>query len=125
MNNDLILLRCNKCGSLVEVIDGSGELNCCLTKMDKLVANTVDAAAEKHVPVYDVVGEEIIVRVGEVPHPMDEEHHIEFIAMVHDGVTERVRLDLTKDNSVKFRYIKGSTIYAYCNKHGLWKNDVK
>ena len=25
---------------------------------------------------------------------------------------------------VSFKYIPGSILYAYCNKHGLWKKDI-
>jgi hypothetical protein len=43
--------------------------------------NTTDAAGEKHVPVIEVSGNTVTVKVGEVEHPMIEAHYIQFIAL--------------------------------------------
>ena len=93
--------------------------------MELLVANSQDAATEKHVPVYERVEDEIVVKVGEIEHPMEKDHYIKWIAQVSDNQTTRIRLYPEQDTTVRFKYIPDSILYAYCNKHGLWKTEVK
>ena len=54
---------------------------CCGQKMTEMVANTTDAAQEKHVPVVEKDGDKVKVTVGSVEHPMAEEHYIEWICL--------------------------------------------
>lgn len=116
---------CPICGNVIGLIDGDiNHINCCGKPMQLLEANTVDASHEKHVPVYERVEDEIVVRVGEVEHPMEKEHFIMWIAQVTDNQTTRVRLYPEQATTVRFKYIPGATIYAYCNKHGLWATTV-
>ena len=37
----------------------------------------------------------------------------------------RIRLRPNEKPEVKLKNIKGATIYAYCNKHGLWAIENK
>ena len=121
-----VFYKCSVCGNIVELIDGDMKrVTCCGKSMELMEANTVDASVEKHVPVYEKVEDEIAVKVGEVEHPMEKEHYIEWIAQVSDNKTTRVRLYPEQDTTVRFKYIPGSILYAYCNKHGLWKAEVK
>ena len=76
-NMEVEFYKCEKCGNVIELINGDeSHITCCGEKMTKLKANTVDAAAEKHVPFYEVDGDIMEVRVGEVMHPMEENHYI-------------------------------------------------
>ena len=91
---------------------------------EALEANSVDAAQEKHVPVVDVQrdGHVIHVTVGEVEHPMLEEHYIEWIALEADGRLEVHDLKPGQTPATFFAGgMKSGTVYAYCNLHGLWK----
>ena len=129
MKNEFRILKCNKCGELVEEIvpcemEGCN-IKCCNEDMVKLIANEADGAKEKHVPVYEKVEDEIIVKVGEVPHPMAKEHYIMWIAMVTENRVERVTLHPEEEAVAKFKYVPGAKIYAYCNTHGLYSNEVK
>ena len=100
-------------------------MQCCGKKLELLKANSTDAATEKHVPVYEKVEDEICVKVGSTEHPMEKDHYIMWIAQVSDNTTTRIRLYPEQATTVRFKYIPNSTIYAYCNKHGLWKTEVK
>ena len=71
------------------------------------------------------VEDEIVVRVGEVEHPMEKEHYIMWIAQVTENKMIRVQLYPEQSTETRFPYIKGASLYAYCNKHGLWKNIIK
>ena len=121
-----IIRKCMKCGAMVEVIkDCTCEncgIKCCGEVMQALTLNTTDASAEKHLPQIEIVGSYIIVNV---PHDMTEEHHIEWIAMECDGVKGKKYLQINNPAKAVFPYITGSKVYSYCNKHGLWVNDVK
>lgn len=126
MNNELKIKKCDSCGALVKVLedctcDNCG-IQCCGKEMRLLVPNSVDAAVEKHVPQYEKVEDEIFVTVN---HVMEKEHFIEWICLVADNKEYMVKLYPEQNAEVRFPYIPGSCIYAYCNKHGLWKNDVK
>ncbi len=126
MSRELVLKKCNNCGALVEVLEdcnceGCGII-CCGEQMKKIEANSVDAAVEKHVPNYEVDGDKIIVKVN---HVMEEEHYIEWIAMASDKGICKKFFKPGETPETHFKYIPGSKIYAYCNKHSLWSNEVK
>lgn len=126
MENKFVVKRCTSCGAMVKVFKDCTckdcGIQCCGKEMKELVPNTVDAAKEKHVPTYQVYGEKIIVRVN---HVMEEDHYIEWIACVNKNREHIKYLEPGDVAEVTFKYKPGSTIYAYCNKHELWKNDVK
>ena len=126
MKNELIIKKCNSCGAMVKVLaDCTCEncgIKCCGEVMTALIPNSVDCAIEKHVPTYERVEDEVYVRV---PHVMEKEHYIEWVAMVAENKECMVKLYPEQDAEARFKYIPGSTIYAYCNKHGLWKIDVE
>ncbi len=126
MKQNTKFYKCPICGNVIGLIDGNPDnIICCGQKMEMLVANTVDASLEKHVPVYEIMDDEILVKVGEVEHPMQKEHYIMWIALVSEIETTRIRLFPEQSTEVRFKYVPGSTIYAYCNLHGLWKKDVE
>ena len=121
-----VFYKCPTCNNIIELIEGdASHISCCGKPMELLVANSEDAAIEKHVPVYEKDGDEMVVRVGEVNHPMTDDHYIMWIAVVSDNQTTRVRFYPNQEPIARVKYIPGSVIYAYCNKHGLWKNEVK
>src|SRR4030067_788978 len=90
MTEQLQIYKCEICGNIVEMVhEGAGELVCCGQPMKLFVANTVDAAKEKHVPVKESNDTGLTVKVGSVPHPMEEKHYIEWVEIVADGVSYR------------------------------------
>ena len=116
---------CEICGHVVTVLKpGMPTLVCCGEKMIKLEAKTADTGKEKHVPVIVPQGNKTTIKVGSVPHPMTEEHHIVFIEVVtKDGIYLRKKLDSTGAPEATFN-VKAEDIkavYEYCNIHGLWK----
>ena len=118
--------RCPICGNVIEVVNGNiNMVKCCGATPVLMEANTVDAAVEKHVPVYEIEGEEIVVKVGEVIHPMEDAHYITFITLVTNDRVIRVDLKPGDEPVVRLPYVSGSVIYEYCNLHGLWKNEVE
>ena len=116
------LRRCNRCGMLVKVINGNSNIKCCGEDMQQVVANTFDAAVEKHVPEYVVDGNMINVKVN---HVMEDNHYIEWISYVYDGKEEIVYFRPGEEVCATFKYVKGATIYSYCNLHSLWSKVVE
>ena len=120
---ELKLEKCKKCGSLVKVLEeGSGNYICCGEPMEEVKANSVDASFEKHVPTYEKVGDNIHIKVN---HVMDEDHYIEWILVKTEKENREVILKPGDTPEMTVPYEKGALIYAYCNKHGLWKTVVE
>ena len=126
MKKELVIKKCLKCGALIEIINDCNceecGIMCCGEKMMEIKPNTIDASFEKHVPTYEKVEDEILVKVN---HVMEKEHYIEWIAMVTDTSVYKVKLCPEQNAECRFKYIPNSKLYVYCNKHGLWSNDIK
>ena len=116
---------CKHCGKIIAVVKESGvPVMCCGQKMTELVPGTTDAAVEKHVPSYVVEGNKVIVTVGEVEHPMAEEHYIEWVSIQTKQGNQRKALKPGEAPKICFSICEGDeveAVYAYCNLHGLWK----
>ncbi len=123
---ELKLKKCLKCGSLVKVIVDCAckdcGITCCGEQMMEVKANSVDAAFEKHIPNYKVIGDEMHITVN---HVMDEDHYIEWILVKTETGNIEKFFNAGDDLELVVPYTKGSIIYSYCNKHGLWKKSVE
>ncbi len=118
---------CEHCGNLIGMIHDAGvPMVCCGQKMTKLEAGVVDAAKEKHIPVAEVADKKVTVTIGEVAHPMTEEHSIEWVYLLTDRGGQRKTLAPNEAPEVTFALAdeKPLAVYAYCNLHGLWKADI-
>lgn len=91
---------------------------------DSIKVNSVDASLEKHVPFCEIKDDKVYVTIGEVIHPMGEDHYIEWIAMVKGNKIVKYLLKPNDETKAIFDYEEDSSIYAYCNKHGLWKKEI-
>lgn len=128
MISDPRFFICKICGNLVGKIHDSGvNMVCCGQEMTELTPNTVEASTEKHLPVVEINGSEITVKVGSVPHPMVPEHFIGWIYLhtlkggqrknLLPGDAPEAKFTLTNDDKV-------IAAYEYCNIHGLWKTQL-
>ena len=117
--------RCEHCGNIIEFVEASGvPVVCCGEPMKELVPGTTDAAVEKHVPVVTVEGNVVKVAVGEVEHPMVEEHFIGWVAIETKKGVQRKYLKPGEKPEVEFVLAADDELvaaYEYCNLHGLWK----
>jgi superoxide reductase len=123
MAKQLEIYKCEMCGNIVEVLHGGeGELVCCGEPMNLLDAKTADQGKEKHVPVIEKVDGGFKVKVGDVPHPMEDEHYIEWIELLADGKAYRQFLQPGQQPEAVFMVNADSAqAREHCNKHGLWK----
>lgn len=118
------IYKCNVCGNIVEVLHaGVGELVCCGQPMQLLVEKKQDVGNEKHVPVIEKTPGGVKVKVGSVPHPMEEKHYIEWVELHADGIVYRKFLKPGEKPEAEF-CVTAETLSAreYCTIHGLWKS---
>jgi len=120
----LEVYKCEICGNIVETVHvGGGQLVCCGKEMVPKTENTTDAAVEKHVPVVEQVDGGYLVKVGDVAHPMADDHYIEWIELVAGGEVYRKFLAPGEAPEATFMISAGEvSARAYCNLHGLWKS---
>lgn len=115
---------CKHCGNIITLVQNKGvPVVCCGEKMHKIEPGTVDAAVEKHIPVYTVQDNTVTVNVGSVTHPMTVEHLINWVALETEQGTQIKHLKADGEPVVTFALAKGDAVkkvYAYCNLHGLW-----
>jgi superoxide reductase len=120
----LNVYHCQICGNLLAFkAEPKENPICCGQKMDLLKANSVDAAKEKHVPVVEVNGNKVIVKVGSVEHPMLENHYIQYIIL--ETSKKAVKFELKPGNKPEHEFVldkgeKALGAYEYCTLHGLW-----
>ncbi len=125
MAERLQIYKCAACGIIVEVLDGgSGQMTCCGEPMKHLVEQTADAATEKHVPVIEKIEGGYKVKVGSVPHPMVQEHFIEWIELLADGRACRQFLEPGGAPEAVFN-VQAESVSAreFCNVHGWRKGE--
>lgn len=118
------IYKCNICGNIVEVLHaGVGQLVCCGQPMELLEEKTADAGLEKHVPVIEKTEKGVRVKVGSIPHPMEQNHYIEWIEIIADGRVYRKFLKPGDKPEAEFEITAEKTeAREYCSIHGLWKS---
>lgn len=116
---------CSHCGNIIAKVKDVGvPVMCCGQKMTEIIPGTTEASHEKHIPVYQVEGNIVTVRVGAVDHPMAPEHFIEWVSLQTKQGNQRKLLTPGQEPVVRFALCEGDeveAVYAYCNLHGLWK----
>ncbi len=116
--------KCKHCGKIIAIVnDVKVPTICCGEPMSELIANTSDGAHEKHIPVFKVEGNIVHVCVGEVVHPMLENHYIEWIAIETNFGNQRKVLKPGDEPKADFALLEGEKVIRvieHCNLHGLY-----
>ncbi len=117
-------LKCKRCGNIVAVVeDKGGIVMCCGEPMEAIIPGAVEASMEKHIPVFEVKDNKVLVNVGSIEHPMVHEHFIEWVSIQTKFGNQRKQLKPGNKPEVCFSICEGDeveAVYAYCNLHGLW-----
>lgn len=121
--------RCPICGNILfKVLDSGVTPICCGQEMEKLEAGTTDGKVEYHVPTVKCCKEgTVTVQIGEMPHPMTEQHSILFVCLETEHGGQIQYLEAGKPAEAVFCICcddKPVAVYAYCNIHGLWMTKV-
>lgn len=120
------IYKCSICGNIVEVLHpGQGQLVCCGQPMELQIERSQDEGKEKHVPVIEKIENGIKVKIGSIPHPMEQEHFIEWVEIITGD--KSYRKFLKPDDSPEAEFLLRAEIAdisarIFCNIHGLWKN---
>jgi superoxide reductase len=118
------IYRCEICGNVVEVLhEGGGQLVCCGKPMKLLEEKSKEEGFEKHLPVVTKTQDGISVKVGEVAHPMDEKHFIEWIEVISEDKSFKKFLKPGQKPEADFKisHSKPLMVRIYCNIHGVWQ----
>ena len=125
----MLFYKCAHCGNFITFLTEKAACTpmCCGVKMEEIVANTVDAAREKHVPEVFIEGNLVRVKVGSVEHPMLDNHYIQFIIMETKNGYQKKDLKPGQTPMAEFLVApcdEPVAVYEYCNLHGLWKKEI-
>ncbi|WP_290596292.1 MULTISPECIES: desulfoferrodoxin [unclassified Archaeoglobus] len=123
MTEVLQVYKCMVCGNVVEVVHaGRGQLVCCGQPMRLMNVKEAEEGKEKHLPVIEKSDGKVLVKVGSILHPMEEQHYIEWIELLADGFVYRKQLKPGDEPKAEFN-VEAEKVSArsYCNIHGLWQ----
>jgi superoxide reductase len=121
------IYRCKVCGNIIQVLHPDvGELVCSGVPMELVTIQTGGTGEEKHVPVLEKTSEGVKVQVGEIPHPMEENHCIEWVELVADDMVFLRFLEPDDQPLAEFPVdldqVQEISVRQYCSVHGLWKS---
>ncbi len=114
--------KCVKCDRVIAVADDEVDLSK-VAEFVEIKPNTTEAATEKHIPVVEVEGNVVTVKVGEVMHPMLDNHYIGWVILETKFGNQRKKFAIGQEPVVKFALVEGDEVVraiSYCNLHGLW-----
>ena len=120
------IYKCNVCGNIVELVNvGGGELVCCGQPMNLQTEKSGEEGNEKHKPVIEKSsdGKNTIIKVGSIPHPMEEKHYIQWIEAFVGNKVLRKYLSPSEKPEMVLCDVNITNARAYCNIHGLWKGE--
>ena len=136
------LFVCTVCG---HIEFGAAPANCpvCHASTFKEDPNAINPAEkegkEKHIPVVSfnascglIPGEckDVLIKVGSVPHPMQEDHWIMWIDLyVNNKYATRIMLTPPSVQAAAVVHLKKDvqgtiTVIENCNKHGRWMSSI-
>ena len=108
---------CPICGNVIHAM-GEGAFSCCGIRLPSQEAEEPD---EQHrLYVEDVDGEMFVY----LDHPMEKSHSISFMAYVTDCHIQMEKLYPEQAAQTHFRRAGRGTIFAFCNRHGLFSVKV-
>ncbi|MEL3906806.1 MAG: desulfoferrodoxin family protein [Treponema sp.] len=124
MNNELKFFTTAKGGTFLGLnACDEAAVVCGDQKIAPVKVGSVDAAKEKHVPVVEVNGQTVTVKVGSVMHPMSAEHHIAWVCLRTKQGIQLKELPLDKEPVVEFSLTADDSVieaFEFCNLHGVW-----
>lgn len=116
--------KCEICSNIVYVNNsGAGDLVCCGENMKELIENNDESVnIEKHIPFVVEKDNKIKIQIGEIIHPKEEKHYIQFVSI---ETKNKVFTKFIKPNEepvfeLDCKIENIDKILSYCNIHGLW-----
>ena len=129
INKHVELYECEACGNvMVKLVDGGVIPECCGNPMTKMEVKSGDAGKEKHTPNVLVNDNRVTVTIGEVAHPMEEDHFIGFAVLENGRGFDVKELKTNGYPVAQFLLNEDETVervVAWCNQHGVWEAALK
>lgn len=108
---------CPICGNVIEAL-GKGDYNCCGVKLPEAI---VEDNSDEHKICFEIMENEYFVQIK---HSMTKEHYIAFMAYVTADRCTMGKLYPEQNAECRFMRRGHGFIYAYCNRHGLFRVNV-
>lgn len=108
---------CPVCGNVISAT-GEAVISCCGVTLPVCEAEKAD---ETHTIKVEAVEDEYYVTLS---HEMTKEHYISFIAAVTDNGISLTKIYPEQNAEARFKINRTHAVYAYCNKHGLFKVNI-
>ena len=105
---------CPVCGNVIGTA-GETVVSCCGINLPPL--ETEEHGGEHEIRIQTDAGEYYV----SIAHPMTKDHYISFIAAVSDRGVQLAKLYPEGSAEARFRMDHVKHIYAYCNRHGLFR----
>lgn len=109
---------CPVCGNVIQST-GDAVVSCCGIVLPPQEAEEAD---EEHMIQAKTVEDEYYVTVS---HPMTKDHYISFLSAVSDQGIQLVKLYPEGNAEARFKTSRVRDLYAYCNRHGLFRLRVR
>ncbi|AWX32192.1 MAG: desulfoferrodoxin [Methanosphaera sp.] len=116
------IIKCKNSGNIIELIYPGQDVD--VACLDVIEAKTEGEGDVKHKPVITRVDDAYHVKVGEVEHPMDENHYIALIELIADGQVHKQYLQPGDKPEATFKIPEADDVTAreFCTIHGLWQS---
>lgn len=108
---------CPLCGNVIPAL-GGGSYSCCGITLPRLEAEAADPAHPVNI---ETIDDEYYVSLN---HAMNKEHYLSFIAYVTTNRLQLVKLYPEQSPEARFTKHGHGYLYAYCNRHGLYRVTV-
>ena len=108
-----VIYVCPVCGN---IIVGSGEAVVCCCGIPLLPAEAEEPDEAHSIKIVPVEDEYYIT----VSHEMSRSHYISFIGAVRDNAIELIKLYPEQDAEARVKISRTKSLYAFCNRHGLF-----
>ncbi len=108
---------CPVCGNVIMAV-GEAHFSCCGITLPKQEPESMNG---EHSVFIETIDDEYSITML---HPMNKEHYVSFIAYITSGSVEIVKLYPEQDVSIRFRKKGHGCLYAYCNRHGLFRKNI-
>lgn len=105
---------CPVCGNIITSV-GHGTYSCCGITLPEAEAEEVK---EEHIIKAETIDNEYYISMQ---HPMSKQHYISFVAYVTSSSVEIAKQYPEQEVQVRFRKKGHGYVYAYCNRHGLFR----
>ena len=119
--NDLKIMKCSECGSVILNIK---ECTCgnCLTCCEKTLESVNEVDENSHIPSYYRQDNKLIIRIN---HEQDIEHYIEAIIIKTDNEVLVHKFTSEEEPELIIGYEDNMEIYSICTKDGIFKTKVE